>query len=575
MTLGDRVWTGDDGRARAPGPRRQLRAPAGPHGPAGPQSHERRQAVLARARDGVLSIRRLSATTRSSRSTRPTPRSRSSAPASTGSTSTTTATRASRSGAAAPIATAGGGQVALAAGEELDIDGLDAPRYEVVAPAARPTAGTAGSSSATSASPQARSYTYVTADIAGVEDLDQHGRWQQIPDYGLGLVARRRRGRLGPLSHRPLDLAGPVGLDLGRGRAVGMGARTTMDAGRTVERALVLGAGRPGGSRRRLLAGPRRVRRRHGRIRRWFPLAPRDPYYAWWRRGPTVNVTNVTYVNRTYVTVVNQTTFVSGRGRGRDVVRDRNVIRSVESAPVLRGPVPVVPTRAVVAHDDAGGARREAAGRGFAPRRDARGAASPAAAIRREGSRSSARRAALPSPPATPRVFRRRRTERSAARRGPRLPPRVASRSRREERRSAPRRPPGPLERSNPPRRARRCRSARRRRPASRDLDAAGTPRPTGRLGSRRAEELAERAPAVCPGPFTNGRSRPRRLSARASQPADRKLNRPTPASDAQPTRPTEAAEEGRQEMIEKKRCRSPSERYTITYQMTYANIQS
>ena len=76
----------------------------------------------------------------------------------------------------------------------------------------------------------------------------------------------------------------------------------------------------------------------------WFPLAPRDPFYPWWRRGPTVAVTNVTYVNRTYVTVVNQTVFVSGRNVSRDFVHDRTVIRTVEATPVLRGPVPVVPT---------------------------------------------------------------------------------------------------------------------------------------------------------------------------------------------------------------------------------------
>ena len=29
-----------------------------------------------------------------------------------------------------------------------------------------------------------RSYEYVSADIAGVEDLDQYGGWHQVPNYG-------------------------------------------------------------------------------------------------------------------------------------------------------------------------------------------------------------------------------------------------------------------------------------------------------------------------------------------------------------------------------------------------------
>ena len=241
------------------------------------------------------------------------------------------------------IAAAGGGQVPLSAGDEMDIDGIDAPRYDIVA-VPRPDGWDQWVAERDQRLAQARSYTYVTADIAGVEDLDQYGRWEQIPEYGWTWSpvsveagwAPYRAGRW--IWQDPWGwtwvAAEPWGwAPYHYGRWVFYGTRWCwVPVGPPVRSvayspALVAFVGGSGG-----YVG-------------WFPLAPRDPFYPWWRRGPTVNVTNVTYVNRTYVTVVNQTIFVSGRNVSRDFVHDRTVIRSVESTPVLRGPVPVVPTR--------------------------------------------------------------------------------------------------------------------------------------------------------------------------------------------------------------------------------------
>ena len=82
----------------------------------------------------------------------------------------------------------------------------------------------------------------------------------------------------------------------------------------------------------------------------WFPLAPRDPFIPWWGRPATtvVNVTNITYVNRTYVTVVNQNTFVSSRVVNTNYVRDKSIINRVDQAPVVRGAIPIAPTRASI-----------------------------------------------------------------------------------------------------------------------------------------------------------------------------------------------------------------------------------
>jgi DNA segregation ATPase FtsK/SpoIIIE-like protein len=79
----------------------------------------------------------------------------------------------------------------------------------------------------------------------------------------------------------------------------------------------------------------------------WFPLAPHDPFVPWWgsRARETIPpaVTNVTYVNRTYVTVVNQNTFISGAPVATNTIRDARVLREVSVAPIVHGPLPVVP----------------------------------------------------------------------------------------------------------------------------------------------------------------------------------------------------------------------------------------
>jgi hypothetical protein len=78
----------------------------------------------------------------------------------------------------------------------------------------------------------------------------------------------------------------------------------------------------------------------------WFPLGPRDPFVPWWGARANVSVTNVTYVNRNYVTVVNHETFVSSAPVVRNVVRDAAIVKQVSATPVVRGPIPAAPTKA-------------------------------------------------------------------------------------------------------------------------------------------------------------------------------------------------------------------------------------
>ncbi len=251
---------------------------------------------------------------------------------------------------------AGGGSVPLSGGDALRVWGTDNPQYASVSIDESDGwdrwVGERQARIEHSASRQ-----YVSRDVSGVSDLDEYGRWQEIPTYGRVWAPTVAVGwepyRVGrwiwqdpwgwtwvstePWGWAPyhygrwvfytsrwcwVPVAGPV-------RVV------------TYSPALVafVGGG-PGWSASFTAGGSGYVG--------WFPLAPRDPFVHWWGPRAQVNVTNVTYVNRTYVTVVNRNTFVSAGVVSTNIVRDRYVVREVSSAPVLRGPLPIAPTRASI-----------------------------------------------------------------------------------------------------------------------------------------------------------------------------------------------------------------------------------
>ena len=249
---------------------------------------------------------------------------------------------------------AGGGQVSVGADAGIRIDGLDAPRYEVIGlPAVDEWDRWAGERD--SRALRSQSHQYVSAGVSGVEDLDEYGHWQQVPEYGWAWSptsvnagwAPYRAGRW--LWQQPWGWTWVSTEPWGwapyhSGRWVFAASRwcwiPVAPSIRVVHYAPALVAfvgGGPGFS----------VAAAGGGFVGWFPLAPRDPLVPWWgRRGAVAvtQVTNVTYVNRTYVTVVNQNTFVSGRPVSAGLITERTVVRQAAEAPVLRGPMPVAPT---------------------------------------------------------------------------------------------------------------------------------------------------------------------------------------------------------------------------------------
>jgi FecR protein len=259
-----------------------------------------------------------------------------------------------RSGSA--ILAAGGGQIAVSSGEAIAIEGVDTPRYEVLPlPAADRFDGWV--ESRTIRAPRGPSYQYVSAGVVGAGDLDQYGTWQTVAGYGNVWSPRSV-----PIGWSPYTLGHWTWQDpwgwtwistepwgwapYHYGRWVTASSQwywvPVAPAVQTVAYAPALVAfvgGGPGyGATVAVSTG----------LVGWFPLAPRDPLVPWWgvRPAVNVNVTNVTYVNRTYVTVVNQTTFVSGAPVSAGVIREQSAVRQVASAPVVVGRVPVAPTAA-------------------------------------------------------------------------------------------------------------------------------------------------------------------------------------------------------------------------------------
>ncbi len=250
---------------------------------------------------------------------------------------------------------AGGGEVALRTGEAMHIDGIDSPEYDVFA------LPLADSWDRWVDSRERRrhtvvSYDYASEDIVGVSDLDSYGRWEETPGYGNVWFPANVASDWAPYRAGRWIWQDPWGwtwvssepwgwAPYHYGRWVVFSSRwcwvPVAPRVRHVAYAPALVAfvgGGPGWSASVSVGG--------GGFVGWFPLGPRDPVNPWWgaRARTQVSVTNVTYVNRSYVTVVSRDAFVNARPANAALVRDSSVIRQAAQQPVLRGPMPVLPT---------------------------------------------------------------------------------------------------------------------------------------------------------------------------------------------------------------------------------------
>ncbi len=159
----------------------------------------------------------------------------------------------------ATMTPAGGQAVAIAASEEVVLEGTSAPAVRsYVAP--EPDVWDRWNYARTDELIDAISSRYVSAGVYGVDDLDQLRRLARRPDVRLRVGSAVGSLGLGALQQRSVGSRSLLRLDLGRHRAVGLGPLSLRPMGAR-ERLLGLGSGTRG-RQTSLRPGARRVLRR-------------------------------------------------------------------------------------------------------------------------------------------------------------------------------------------------------------------------------------------------------------------------------------------------------------------------
>ena len=247
------------------------------------------------------------------------------------------------------VAAAAGGEVELQAGDAIRVDGLDEPRYDVVA-LPRSDAWDRWVDERSRRFRDGLSVRYASADIVGIDDLDREGEWQQIPDHGwvwsppatAEAFTPYRNGRWAwqdpwgwtwisyePWGWAPYHYGSWVSW---RDRWFWVPVPRSVASVRYAPARVVFTGDGPGSA---------------GFVG-WFPIGPRDLFHPWWGRRPAVAFSSASYVNQRFVTVMGRDAFVGGGFVGREMVRDPRVLRHAMEAPVVRGPLPFLPVPASV-----------------------------------------------------------------------------------------------------------------------------------------------------------------------------------------------------------------------------------
>jgi uncharacterized protein DUF6600/FecR-like protein len=233
---------------------------------------------------------------------------------------------------------ASGRQIAVE-NSEIRIYGIESPRYEIVG---LPATDAFDQWASERDDRFDRSYSnasrYASEDILGVEDLSEYGRWEEIPEYGYAWTPSRVAAGWLPFSDGRWFWQDPWGWTWISNERWGW---ATSHYGRwTPYRSRWYWV--PIRPRTRVRYAPAvvefvRVRDHVG----WFPLHPRDRYIPWWDRRDR---RNITYVNRTHVTIVNQNNFISARPVNKYIVRDSVLVREASSGRFASESLPI-PTR--------------------------------------------------------------------------------------------------------------------------------------------------------------------------------------------------------------------------------------
>lgn len=252
-------------------------------------------------------------------------------------------------------AAAAGGQVELERGDRMRVFGIDQPDYDLVS-AGRGDVWDRWVDGRERRHRSVRSASYVHPDIYGSWDLDAYGSWENDAEYGSVWYPRGVAAGWEPYRSGRWIWRDPWGWTWLSSEPWGWApyhyGRWAMTRGRWGWVPVGPGGRRPGYSP--ALVGfvgggsgwSVSVSVSAGGFIGWFPLGPREPFHPWWYQSrSTSNVAGYDYAYRSRATVVSATVFVGGGAVDRGFVRDRRVLSQVVSAPVLRGPIPILPTR--------------------------------------------------------------------------------------------------------------------------------------------------------------------------------------------------------------------------------------
>ena len=251
-------------------------------------------------------------------------------------------------------AAAAGGQIDLDRGDQIRVWGIDRPDYDLVR-IGRTDSWDRWVEQRARRYRSVGSVSYVHPDIYGINDLDAYGSWENHAQYGSvwyprGMAAGWEPYRAGRwiwrdpwgwtwLSSEPWGWApyhyGRWAVVRGRWGWVPVGPGNQYPGYSPAVVGFVGGGG--GGVSFSISIG--------GFVG-WFPLGPREPFDPWWHRSRSnVNVAGFNYAYRNRVTVVSRDVFVASGRVDRAFVSDARVLRDVSRAPLVRGPIPVIPTR--------------------------------------------------------------------------------------------------------------------------------------------------------------------------------------------------------------------------------------
>ena len=250
---------------------------------------------------------------------------------------------------------ANGRQIAVE-NSEMRIYGIDSPRYEIVGlPAGDAFDRWASERDTRFDRSYSDAYRYASDEIIGVEDLSDYGRWEQIPDYGYAWTPASVAVGWLPFSDGRWFWQDPWGWTWISNEQWGWA--TSHYGSWTQYRSRWYWV--PVRPRTRVVYAPACVEfvRVHDDVG-WFPLHPRDRYVPWWDLRERERFDrNITYVNRNYVTIVNQNTFISGRPIDKYIVRDSVIVRDARSARLTTVDLPIPNRASIRVFSETGGHR--------------------------------------------------------------------------------------------------------------------------------------------------------------------------------------------------------------------------